>query len=113
MKMYEVIKCKRMALGMTQSELADIAGVSANTISQFERGEVVHTATLKSIKYSVEEYINRLDDVNRYRVLLVSQALGLQYQIPQEQLRTLAYMNITNGNLSMAVMNTLNKERFL
>lgn len=113
MKMYEVCKCKRMALGMSQGELAELAGVSPSTISNFENGDVVSTSVLKNIKYSIDDHINRLDDIERNRVILVANALGLQYQIPQEQLRTLAYINQTNGKLSLAVMNALTKERFI
>lgn len=102
-----------MALGMSQNELAQLAGVSTSTISNFETGEVVSTPILKSIKFSLDEYINRLDDIERLRVTLVSQAIGLQYQIPQEQLRTLAYIELTNGNLNLAIMNKLTHERFI
>ena len=115
MKMYEIIKCKRLAIGWTQAELAAMCGVSPSTISQFEQGELVSVSVHKNIVNTVDGYIRRLNDVERNRVFLVQNALGLSYQIPEEQIRTLAYMNINLGSLHIAVMNNLNAEnkRFL
>ena len=39
MKLCDAYKCKRLALGMTQAEFGEIAGVAGTVISKFERGE--------------------------------------------------------------------------
>lgn len=113
MKMYEVVKCKRQALGWSQTQLAEFVGVSPSTVSNYENGEYVSVSVDKNFKYSIDEYINRMSDIDRYQTILVANCLGLQYQSLQERLRTLSYILITIGNLTKSIMNTLNGERFL
>lgn len=110
---YLEIKCKRIALEWTQEELANRCGVSTSTISVYERGEPVSFSVAKNIVTTVlgyMEYIKRNDEVEYNRILLIANALGLKYQIPEERLRTEAYMNVNLGYLQMAEMNALNKE---
>lgn len=61
MRAYELIKCKRQALGLTQKEFAEIVGVSTGTISKFELGEQVSEVIFKVIKSEALFYFSNLD----------------------------------------------------
>lgn len=50
------VQCKmaRVALGIGVREIAEMAGVSANTISRFERGEELKASTVQTIREAFE-----------------------------------------------------------
>lgn len=50
------IQCKmaRVATGLGLRELADMAGVSPNTVSRLERGEELKPATIETIRTALE-----------------------------------------------------------
>jgi transcriptional regulator with XRE-family HTH domain len=52
----------RAALGWGVRELAEAAGVSANTIARFEGGKKANTATLKVIRQAFEAAGVRFND---------------------------------------------------
>lgn len=45
----------RAGLGLGIRDLAELADVSPNTITRFERGENLHTRTIKAIKEALEK----------------------------------------------------------
>ena len=51
------IQCKmaRVATGLGLRELADMAGVSPNTVSRLERGEELKPATVETIRTALEQ----------------------------------------------------------
>lgn len=105
------MKCKRQALGWTQEELAIRCGISPSTISVYERGEPVSFSVSKNIVGTIEGYIRRLNEIEYNRVKVVSNVLGLEYQIPEERLLTYAYINMNLGYLQRAEMEALNEEK--
>lgn len=113
MKNYEVIKCKRQALGMTQAEFAERIGVSSATISNFEKGEEVSISVRNNIKYGIEALYRNLNRIEYHQALLISQALCLEYQTDEEKLKSLYYMNMVMGNLGINITNALSKEEAL
>jgi len=52
-----IIQCRmaRIGLGWGIKELAEIADVSPNTVSRFERGENMHRRSIKALKEALEE----------------------------------------------------------
>lgn len=45
----------RAGLNLGIRDLAKLADVSPNTVTRFERGEKIHTRTMKAIKEALEE----------------------------------------------------------
>lgn len=74
------IRAARQALGLTQSELADKAGVSARTIHAVEKGRACRQTTKRQILGALgvpwelrDEYFVRVRPVRRSRVSDLSQ----------------------------------------
>ena len=56
----EIIKARRMKLGLSQKELADKAGVSANTVYNVEAGKTANLTTYKKICNALELKLSRV-----------------------------------------------------
>lgn len=104
MKLCDAYKCKRLALGMTQAQLAKIIGVSGGTISRFENGEELSEPVFNSIRCGVEEYFKSLDRETYMERRLLEAAYALEYQTPQEKLLTLNHMVIHIGKINMDLL---------
>ncbi len=48
------VRMARVALGIGVRDLAELAGVSTNTIARFERGEDIKSATMATIRAALE-----------------------------------------------------------
>jgi transcriptional regulator with XRE-family HTH domain len=48
------VRMARVALGIGVRDLAELAGVSTNTIARFERGEDIKSATMAMIRAALE-----------------------------------------------------------
>lgn len=107
MRMYEVIKCKRLALGMSQAEFGAYVGVSGATISAFEAGKDVSQTVVTIIKYGMDKLLHELNPREYQEMLLVSMAFGMAYESDSEKLKTLQYMQIAAGKLSVELMKTV------
>ena len=94
MKIAQAYRCKRMALGMTQSEMGKLLGVSGGTISRFENGEELSPLVFTTIRTGVEDYIRSLPRDQYIRVRLVEHALELEYMNDREKIITLNHMSI-------------------
>ena len=110
MKFYDVMKCKRMALGWSQKDLAEQVGVSSATISTFERGEPVSHLIENAIKRTIDDTIAALPWEKRSEVNLVSQSLGLAYQTPREKLASAMYINLAATHLGIELNKQLREE---
>lgn len=104
MKIYEAYKCKREALGMTQTEFGKIIGVDGNTISRFENGHEVSAPIFNCIKLGIENYIKNLDSESYIKTRILEAALYLQYENDMEKLKTLAHMVTHAGKLQMSIL---------
>ena len=63
MKKYGVNRLKRQVLGLSQKEVADKAGCSGPTISQYELGDSISPMALKCIEWAYDELWH---DVGKY-----------------------------------------------
>ena len=88
MKKYEVIKCKRLAMGMTQSEFGEEVGVTGNTISRFESGEEMTPLVYKSILYGMDRLTKSLRYEDYVTFQIVYRALMLKDIPEDEKLKT-------------------------
>lgn len=110
MKIGEQYKCKRMALGMTQADFADLCDVSTATISKFERGEHLSQEVYIRIKDTVERYIRGLDCESYYYIRILENVLSLQSKTTAEKLHTLNHMLVHIGKLNMSLLKEENDD---
>ena len=70
LKFYEMSKIKRDALGLTQAEFGEKAGVTGSTISKFEQGEFTTDLVTNAIKYAFGQIENKLtsDELGAYKL---------------------------------------------
>ena len=108
MRFCDVMRCKRMALGMSQAELAEVIGVSNSTISNLEVGKELSQSVFNNIKYGFERYISTLPKEEYLEMLLVSGALSLAYKEDQEKTDTLNYIMLNASKLAIE----MNKRMF-
>lgn len=104
MKLCECYKCKRLALGMTQAEFAEIVGVSKTYVSQFENGLQLSPQIWNKIRDGFDSYCRNLDRDAYLRMRIKSAAFELDYQSEQEQLLTLGHLTIHIGKLQMDLL---------
>lgn len=109
MKLCDAYKCKRLALGLTQAEIANIIGVSNGTISRFENGELLSEAVFNSIRYGIENYFRSLSRDEYMERRLLEAAYALMYQSDEEKLLTLNHMAIHIGKLNMDLLRKVYK----
>lgn len=110
MRLCDAYKCKRLALGMTQAQLADLVGVSGGTISRFENGEMLSEPVFNQIRLGVENYFRSLDRLTYMERRLLEACYQLEYQTEQEKLLTLNHMAIHIGKLNMDLLRMVNNE---
>lgn len=97
MRYCDVFKCKRLATGLTQQDVAEMVGVSSATISKFEQGEDVTTVVFNGIRNAMDNYLNSLDKIDYLSAQIKSQVLMLDYQSERDQLKSLNYITMNIG----------------
>ena len=105
MKMCERFKCKRLALGLTQSELGKLLGVSRTTISNFENGEEMSQETFEKITNGLEEYITSFDPDTYTRIRILQEAYQIRYETNTKYLAlTLNHISIHANKMCMDII---------
>ena len=105
MRTCDIIRCKRLALGMSQQEIANIVGVAATTISNFESGKAVSVPIFNGIKIGIENAVRGLDRKEYLQYSIVYHAYLLEYETDSEKLKTLNYMLLDMAKLSLELSN--------
>ena len=103
MRLCEVIKYKRQALGMSQTEFGNSIGVSQNTISKFENGEVMSDTVFNKIRTGADDYLASLSRDKYLNVQIKWRALALDEMSDEEQLLTLQNITLNASKLSMEI----------
>ena len=69
-KLNDVIRIKRQAMGLTQSEFASKVGVTSSTISNFEKGYEISEVIIRNIKFTIRDLESKLnpDDLGPYKL---------------------------------------------
>jgi transcriptional regulator with XRE-family HTH domain len=104
MKFCDVVRCKREALGMTQAQLAEVVGVSPQTISNFENGSDVSPAVFNSIRYGLEDICRNLSKEEYFEMQLLTSVMSLKYESEQRKLKTLQHIQVHAGKLALIIM---------
>ena len=115
MRLCEMIKYKRQALGMSQAEFGNFIGVHQNTISKFENGEVMLDTTFNKIKTGVDDYLASLNRDEYLTVQIKWRALALDEMSDEEKLLTLQNITLNVTKLSIEITKRMceRKEREL
>lgn len=104
MKISDAIKCKRLALNMTQAELAKLLGVSSATISKFEKGEELSPVMYNTIRQGVDNYIRTFEPTKYIETRILEAAFCLEYKTGEERLITLNHMAIHINKLALETL---------
>lgn len=104
MKISDAIRCKRLALNMTQAELAKLLGVSAASISKFEKGEELSPLLYNTIRQGVDNYIKTFNPDKYIETRILEAAFCLEYKKGEEKLVTLNHMAIHINKLALETL---------
>ena len=105
MRLCESYRCKRLALDLTQAELAKMVGVSTGTISRFEAGEELSEAVFNKIRFCIDTYMKSLDREKYIETRILEGAYGLQIETDREKrMLIVSHMMIHAGKLNMDLL---------
>lgn len=94
-KFNEVLRIKREAMGLTQSQFATKVGCTGGTISSFETGKDVGEAIIKCIKYTIKDLENNLTDeeLGPYKLRCATEMAIAETdeELRKEKLRTVCF----------------------
>ena len=108
MKKCKLYKTKRLALGLSQKEVAELAGVSVSAISRFESGEEVSTPYMNSICKAIDDTWYRLGKMEEMQTRLRAQILQLEEEETDlDRLVTLGYLQKTVSNIQIELLKTM------
>lgn len=104
MRMYKVLASKRKALGLTQTEIGKLAGVSASVVSNLEAGEDVSVPVFNSIKWAIEKQFSALDKLEYMEAMLKMHTIQLGDMEGDERIICLGYISIYSNKLQMELL---------
>lgn len=96
---YEWIKNRRMALGLSQRQLAELAGVSASTISNLENGMRISSENYVKIKDAIHNHQVQLPKVDYLRAQILKEAMAIQTAKDADAITELSHMVVHCGKL--------------
>lgn len=104
MRMYKILASKRKALGLTQTEIGKIAGVSASVVSNLEAGEEVSVPVFNSIKWALDNQFAALDRLEYMEAMLKMHTIQLGDLEGEEKILCLGYISIYSNKLQMELL---------
>ena len=109
MKMYKVMKTKREALGLTQAEVAEMAGVSSSAVSNYEIGREVSIPVATCIKAVIDNQFENLYKTDYFEAMILARALQLSEATETEKLINLGYITTYASKLQLELLKNLNR----
>lgn len=113
MRMYKILASKRKALGLTQTEIGKIAGVSASVVSNLEAGEEVSVPVFNSIKWALDNQFAALDRLEYMEAMLKMHTIQLGDMEGDERILCLGYISIYSNKLQMELLRVDKKKRLI
>lgn len=110
MRMYKVMKTKREALGLTQAEVAELAGVSSSAVSNYEIGKDVSIPVATCIKAAIDSQFDNLYKTDYFETMLLARAIQLKEVTETEKLINLGYIITYASKLQLEILKNLNRE---
>lgn len=106
MQTYEIMKCRRLALGLTKEELAKITGLDVKLIEYYESGENVARYVGMDIKQALYEQFKNMDSVTHYKKRILELALEINKQDDADfMVQEIGHMLVELGKLQMEIFN--------
>ena len=110
MKRCKVYETRRKALGLTQTEVGKLAGVSGSAVSNFELGMEVSTPVYKSIIWAIDSEMRKLDKQRYIEVNLKALVYQLEYETDMEKMVTLTYISMNAAKLQLELFKSESEE---
>ena len=107
MRMHQVYKIRREAMGLTQKDVALLANISNATVGKFENGDEVSAVYRDVIMRTIDNELNHLDKATYYRIMLTTNLLSLEGEPVESQIKTLGYMSMYIGKLQLELLNSI------
>lgn len=104
MRMYKVLASKRKALGLTQTEIGKLAGVSNTVVSNLEAGEEVSIPIFNSVKVAIDNQFAALDRLGYMEAMLKMHTIQLGDLEGEERILCLGYISIYSNKLQMELL---------
>lgn len=107
MKMHDIYRFKREALGKTQKEVAEAAGMSASTVANFESGNEVSIMYRNAIMHAIDNEISRLSKFDYLKLMMMTNVMTLDNEEPEHALKNLGYISMYVGKLQIEIMSEI------
>lgn len=102
MKQQEMYLCKRIALGMTTKQIADICGVREKDYRLWEKNEIyLDKNTYHKIAYNLEMYIRALPKDKYLLTRIKEETEMLSREDPKEHAKTLSHLQVHIAKLNL------------
>lgn len=112
MKLHEVYRFKRQALGLSQEEVGKLAGCKGACISNYESGKQISEMYSRAIKNAIDLEIDKLPDIERLKILVLQQAMCLADEENDEKaLRSLLYLQNRISQLGISLEKAIHAAR--
>ena len=104
MKLHEVYRFKRQALGLSQEEISKLAGCTGSCVSNYESGKQISELYSRAIKNAIDLEIDKLPDIERLKILVLQQAMCLTDEGSDERaLRSLLHLQSRISQLGICL----------
>ena len=101
MKLGQVYRYKRIALGFCQNDVASLAGCSGGMISKFENGEVTDGVYFNAIRNAIDLEFSKLDSIQKRKADILVSAYRILEESDSNKLEASIYsLQITTGHLA-------------
>ena len=112
MKQYIICKTRREALGMTQKQVAELAGVSPTTVSRFEQGVETSAAYVKAIYGAIDDLTRKMSREEWTRINIIAQINQLdEEETIEDKLTTMAHIHRSLANMQIDLMKAIKEVR--
>ena len=107
MKTYEIMKCRRQALGLTKEELAEKAKLDVKLIEFYEDGKKVASYVERNIQLTLVAMFQNMDSMTHYKRRILELALELNKQDETKfALLEIGHMMTELGKMQMEIIAT-------
>lgn len=107
MKTYEIMKCRRQALGLTKEKFAKEANLDVKMIEFYEDGKKVAGYVEEQIKLTLVSLFQNMDSMTHYKRRILELALELNKQDETKfALLEIGHMMTELGKMQMEIINT-------
>lgn len=106
MKTYEIMKCRRQALGLTKEKFAKEADLDVKLVEFYEDGKKVGSYVEEQIRLTLVRLFQNMDSMEHYKRRILELALEINQQDETKfALLEIGHMITELGKLQMEIIN--------